>query len=607
MATIQGVYVALFGRPADPTGLNYFNGVTNNGADLTAIGDLASTQEYKDRFAGQTNAQIITSIYQSLFDRNPEQAGLDFFVNALANGTFNINNIAIAILDGAQGDDLTLVNKKIAAADLFTAAIDTPDEIAAYQGTAAAQSGIDFVDAVTATSPVVDAAAADTAIAALPAPGTGTPGGTFTLTTGLDFANSSTAFINGAIPSDFKFTGNNETVEALDGTMAAADTLIDGATGDMDTLNIRSTGTAPVLGTITNIENINYVGTAGDFSGQNLATVTGAKSLTVSGTTAAGSVFTNAGGTGITTFDFSGVTTTGATGGVSVAMGSTIPTADLTMTGGAGNDSLFAGNGNDTLMGGAGDDTITGLAGNDVITGGAGADALTGGAGNDTFNIDAGTDNIVDLLTGDIIKVSSGATLTTTAGSVSAFVATADSSNEGTATINAVATGASIDVSLATGSKGFTIAGGAGKDTIVGGANADTISSGGGDDTITGGGGKDAITGGGGVDTLVFGSGDSGLTTATADTVAAFTSATDKLKVGLAANGTNFTDGGAGGTTLEAAVTAANAAFNGTVRYYFVDDSTDGFFVADLDGDGSADIAVALTGVTAIVAGDIIA
>ncbi len=42
MATIQGVYVALFGRPADPTGLAYFNSVTNNGANLNAIGNLAT-------------------------------------------------------------------------------------------------------------------------------------------------------------------------------------------------------------------------------------------------------------------------------------------------------------------------------------------------------------------------------------------------------------------------------------------------------------------------------------------------------------------------------------------------------------------------------------
>ncbi len=47
MATIQGVYMALFGRPADPLGLAFFNSATNNGANLTAIGDLAATAEYQ--------------------------------------------------------------------------------------------------------------------------------------------------------------------------------------------------------------------------------------------------------------------------------------------------------------------------------------------------------------------------------------------------------------------------------------------------------------------------------------------------------------------------------------------------------------------------------
>ena len=123
MATIQGIYVALFGRPADPDGLAYFNDVTNNGADLTAIGDLASTEEYQSRFTGLSNEEIINSIYQSLFGRDGEPTGIDFFVTALENGTYNINNIAIAILDGAQGDDLATVNAKIAAANIFLSLI----------------------------------------------------------------------------------------------------------------------------------------------------------------------------------------------------------------------------------------------------------------------------------------------------------------------------------------------------------------------------------------------------------------------------------------------------------------------------------------------------
>src|SRR5690606_32983585 len=106
--------------------------------DLTKIGDLASTQEYKDRFAGQNNVQIVSAIYQSLFNRAPEASGLNFFVNALNTGSLNINNIAIAILDGAQGSDKTIVDAKIASANTFTARLDTAVEIGTYVGNDAA-------------------------------------------------------------------------------------------------------------------------------------------------------------------------------------------------------------------------------------------------------------------------------------------------------------------------------------------------------------------------------------------------------------------------------------------------------------------------------------
>lgn len=167
MATIQGVYLALFGRPADPAGLAYFNGVTNNGANLAAIGDLSSQAEYTTRFTGQTNTQIVQSIYQSLFGREGEAGGVNFFVQQLTSGAQTISTIAINILDGAVGSDLALVNKKLAAADLFTRALDTPAEVANYSGTAAAQKGAAYLTAVTATSPTVTSADADTAVAGL--------------------------------------------------------------------------------------------------------------------------------------------------------------------------------------------------------------------------------------------------------------------------------------------------------------------------------------------------------------------------------------------------------------------------------------------------------
>jgi diphthamide synthase (EF-2-diphthine--ammonia ligase) len=85
-------------------------------------------------------------------------------------------------------------------------------------------------------------------------------------------------------------------------------------------------------------------------------------------------------------------------------------TANYTMIGGGGSDSLTGGAGSDTLSGGAGNDTLTGGAGSDALTGGAGSDALTGGAGNDTFNFGLGDAAIIGWASGGAPGSSSSAT-----------------------------------------------------------------------------------------------------------------------------------------------------------------------------------------------------
>lgn len=144
------------GRPADPAGLAFFNEETSNGADLTAIGDLAATAEYQSRFTGMSNEEIVQSIYQSLFERDGEAEGVTFFVAGLEDGTFTINDIAIRILDGAQGADLAIVNAKIAAANLFTMRLDLDAEVEAYVGQAAAQIGREFIATINVDNPGTD-------------------------------------------------------------------------------------------------------------------------------------------------------------------------------------------------------------------------------------------------------------------------------------------------------------------------------------------------------------------------------------------------------------------------------------------------------------------
>ena len=75
-------------------------------------------------------------------------------------------------------------------------------------------------------------------------------------------------------------------------------------------------------------------------------------------------------------------------------------TENLVLHAGGGDDVITAGNGlasliNLTLDGGAGNDTITGGDGNDLLIGGDGNDTIIGGRGNDTAQLGAGDDTFV--------------------------------------------------------------------------------------------------------------------------------------------------------------------------------------------------------------------
>jgi len=255
MASIQGVYVALFGRPADPTGLAYFNSITNGGQNLAGIANLAGTAEYQSRFTGLNNVQIINSIYQSLFGRDADLAGLNFFADALSKGTLNINNIAIAILDGAQGNDKTIVTNKVNAADAYTKALDTGAEVVAYSGNAAAAQGVAFLKTVTTTAPTsaqVDAAVA-TMVTASTNGGTGSAGVTLTLTDKADlFAPTTTVDAT-------KTTAGNDTIRGLTkADLTSADNIDGGAGTDTLQFVVDTAGATLIKPVLKNIELVSF-------------------------------------------------------------------------------------------------------------------------------------------------------------------------------------------------------------------------------------------------------------------------------------------------------------------------------------------------------------
>ena len=189
-STVNSFYLAFYGRPADVAGMAFWSQqlVANNG-DLDAITQaFAASEETQVRFGADSVADRIADIYQSLFNRAPEAAGLAFWTNAIEQGHASLADVSISILKGAQGSDATLSALRQQAADAFTAQVALEgSQYSGYASVEAARilvravtldsSGADlealvkaavsFADTATKTPQVVDAIAVNTTLLAL--------------------------------------------------------------------------------------------------------------------------------------------------------------------------------------------------------------------------------------------------------------------------------------------------------------------------------------------------------------------------------------------------------------------------------------------------------
>ena len=181
--TAQIAYVAYYGRPADRSGLAFWNNaLTENdvsysprngdnltGAELDIYNQIVNqfgTSEEADRLFGgfDSNRERINEVYQLAFDRDGDEAGLNFWEEQLDLGNVTLATFALEVALGAQNEDIITLNNKIISADFFSDRLDTEAEINAYSGSSAEVFGRNWLDGFgdnISTPEEVDAALAD--------------------------------------------------------------------------------------------------------------------------------------------------------------------------------------------------------------------------------------------------------------------------------------------------------------------------------------------------------------------------------------------------------------------------------------------------------------
>ena len=170
---IAGLYVAYFDRAPDPAGLEFWINQLDNGRDFATISqDFADSPEAKQIYpflatpevSGLDPTNLVTSIYQNLFGRDPEAQGLNFWVDVVNSGAVAVGDMVEAIMLGARDavvdgelvlDKTTVENRIDCALEYSTATSLLPGfefDTEAYNIARA------VVDSVDATQESVDAA-----------------------------------------------------------------------------------------------------------------------------------------------------------------------------------------------------------------------------------------------------------------------------------------------------------------------------------------------------------------------------------------------------------------------------------------------------------------
>jgi serralysin len=258
-------------------------------------------------------------------------------------------------------------------------------------------------------------------------------------------------------------------------------------------------------------------------------------------------------------------------------------TKDNWLSGGLGADSLEGGFGNDTLVGGAG---------NDVLHGGTGIDTLSGGTGSDLYWVNEAGDVIIEKFNEGNDSVFSTVTFTLSENVESLSLL-------GTAATNG--TGNLLDNTLLGNEAANVLYGLDGSDIITGGGGHDTLQGGSGKDLLNGGISEDRLIGGKHADRFIFNTGDTAGNRAQADVIVDFAQV-ERDRIDLSA--IDADEGVIGDQRFHFISRASFSGTAGELRYERGPEKS--WVEADTDGDGQADLVIALVGTITLTTVDFI-
>ncbi|HEX7135250.1 MAG TPA: DUF4214 domain-containing protein [Iamia sp.] len=103
-APVIRLYWAFFLRVPDKAGMDYWIGEATKGLSLPKMASkFAQSQEFKTKYGPLANSAFVTAIYQNVFDRDPEPAGLAYWKGQLDSGAKTRGDVMVGFSESAEG------------------------------------------------------------------------------------------------------------------------------------------------------------------------------------------------------------------------------------------------------------------------------------------------------------------------------------------------------------------------------------------------------------------------------------------------------------------------------------------------------------------------
>ena len=100
ITAVQQLYVSYLGRAADKAGLDFWSNAIANGTstiESVATG-LTLANEYTAAYGGLSTSDLVDAVYNNVLGRTADASGKAFWVSAFANGTVKADTFVASLI-----------------------------------------------------------------------------------------------------------------------------------------------------------------------------------------------------------------------------------------------------------------------------------------------------------------------------------------------------------------------------------------------------------------------------------------------------------------------------------------------------------------------------